>query len=126
MQIVYIMLCKLAMAKPYRHAQHLANEIEAARRERGLTFGRLAALAEVDTAQAWRICNAKFTTLNPGVLRICNAIGVMPEGDGGLVPPAGPGATEAKLAAEAVAAWDRTEAGAQLLTRVLRAFRSRA
>ena len=114
------------MAKPYLHVDALAKEIEAARCERGLTYGQLAALAEIDAAQAWRICRARFSTLNPGVLRICNAVGVRPEWSGGLIPPTTPGATETKLAAEVVAAWDRTEAGAQLLTRVLRAFRARA
>ncbi|HXA40284.1 MAG TPA: hypothetical protein VNW53_14895 [Phenylobacterium sp.] len=87
-----------------------------------MTFEQLGTLAEVDGAQAWRICRGDFTTLNPSVLKICNALGIEPEAEGLVVPAAKTTSVEAKLAAEVLAAWDRTEEGARLLTRVLRAF----
>lgn len=110
------------MAKQYPSASDLASQLEAARARRGLSYGRLGELAEVDTAHAWRICHGEFVTLSSSVLRICNALGVKTEGK---VPESssGPDGTEARLAAEVLAAWDRTEEGAQLLTRVLRALR---
>lgn len=112
------------MARRYRHVETLAAKIDAARESRGLTYDQLGAVAGIDVGQTWRICKAKFATLNPGVLKICNALGVRPEIDGLVVPDVGADGAEAKLAAEVVAAWDRTEAGARLLTRVLRALRS--
>jgi transcriptional regulator with XRE-family HTH domain len=110
------------MARRYPHASSLAIELERARLDRGLTYEQLGALAEVDTGQVWRICKGEFATLNPGVLRICSALGVQPN-DGGGNRGVSPLGVEATLAAEAVAAWDRTDTGAKLIMRVLRALR---
>lgn len=111
------------MAKHYPLVDALAKRIEAARIARTLSFERLGQMAEVNAAQAWRICQGDFATLNPSVLKICNALDLEPEGDV-KAQRAAANPIEARLAAEAIAAWDRTEAGARLLTRVLRAFRS--
>lgn len=110
------------MATPYPFVDQLASRLEAARKERRLSVARLGKLAGVDGAQAWRICRGDFATLNPGVLKICNELGVTPRG--AMFPVSeGLDGIEAQLATEAVAAWDRTEAGAQLVLRVLRALR---
>ena len=112
------------MAKRYPFVDALHERIEAARMARGLSFERLGALADVNAAQVWRICQGDFATLNPSVLKICKVLGLSPDDVdwAAATPVADP--IEAQLAAEAIAAWDRTDAGARLLTRVLRALRS--
>lgn len=109
------------MAKRYPFVERLASRLAAARKDRALSYAQLGALAEVDRAQAYRICLGQFATLNPGVLRICSALGVAPEGGTDAADPLE--GMEAQLAAEAIAAWDRTKEGAQLVMRVLRALR---
>jgi transcriptional regulator with XRE-family HTH domain len=110
------------MTKHYEHASDLAREIKARRQARALSFEKLGVLAGVDVAQAFRICRGEFKTLNPSVLRICNVLGIQPEADGMVLPLRGDSAAEAMLSAEVLTAWDRTEAGAELLKRVLRAL----
>lgn len=110
------------MAKHYPFVDDLASRLDAARAKRGLSYGRLGEMAEVDTAHVWRICRGEFATLSSSVLKICNELDVKPQGKVPTNASALDG-TEARLAAEVIAAWDRTEAGAQLLTRVLRALR---
>lgn len=110
------------MAKRYEHVSALAQEIAARRQEQALSFEKLGLLAGVDVAQAFRICRGEFKTLNPSVLKICKALGIQPKADGMVLQPAGGSATEAMLSAEVLTAWDRTEAGAELLKRVLRAL----
>lgn len=109
------------MAKQYPSARALGKRIDGARSARRLSYARLGHLAQVNGAQAWRICRGEFATLNPSVLRICSVLHLRPDEAWAAAP--GPDPVEAQLAAEAIAAWDRTEAGAVLLTRVLRAFR---
>lgn len=76
----------------------------------------------MDVAQAFRICRGEFKTLNPSVLKICNALEIQPEADGMALQPRGDNEMEVMLSAEVLTAWDRTEAGAMLLKRVLRAL----
>lgn len=109
------------MAKQYPSARALGKRIDGARSTRRLSYARLGQLAQVNGAQAWRICRGEFATLNPSVLRICSVLRLRP--DEAWAAATAPDPVEAQLAAEAIAAWDRTEAGAELLTRVLRAFR---
>jgi transcriptional regulator with XRE-family HTH domain len=110
------------MAKRYEHASTLSRAISARRQERGLSFEKLGVLSGVNGAQAFRICRGEFKTLNPSVLRICNALGIQPEADGMALQPRGDNEIEVMLSAEVLTAWDRTEAGAMLLKRVLRAM----
>lgn len=114
------------MAKRYEHASTLSKAISVRRRERNLSFENLGFLAGVDGAQAFRICRGEFKTLNPSVLKICNVLGIQPEADGMALQPRGDNEMEAMLSAEVLTAWDRTEAGAMLLKRVLRALHRNA
>ena len=111
------------MTQRYPHALNLARQIEAARRERSLGFERLGVLARVDGSQTFRICRGEFKTLNPSVLRICNALGIQPLADGHAVPRRGESGLALMLSAEVLAVWDRTEVGAKRLQRILRALR---
>lgn len=108
------------MAKGYPHIVALARVIADRRVALGLSFTQLGALAGVDGGQAFRVCRGEFKTLNPSVLKICNALDIQPKGSQPLVQA--DISIEAMLAAEAIRAWDRTESGAHLLTRVLRAI----
>lgn len=110
------------MAKRYKHASTLARTISARRCERALSFENLGVLAGVDGAQVFRICRGEFKTLNPSVLKICNVLEIQPEADGITLQPRGENEMEAMLSAEVLTAWDRTEAGAMFLKRVLRAL----
>lgn len=110
------------MAKRYEHAASLSQQISLGRRQRGLSFKQLGILADVNAAQVFRICRGEFKTLNPSVLRICNVLCIQPEGDRMMLHPSGNDQMEAMLSAEVLTAWDRTEAGAMLLKRVLRAL----
>ena len=112
------------MARRYPHAPELARRIEAGRLERSLSFQDLGILAFVDGSQAFRICRGEFKTLNPGVLRICNALGIRPSAEGHAVPQPREGDYASMLSTEVLASWDRTEAGAKRLRRILRALRS--
>ncbi|KPF55364.1 hypothetical protein IP65_04340 [Novosphingobium sp. AAP1] len=114
------------MAKRYEHTLSLAKAISARRRERGLTFEQLGFLSDVNAAQAFRICRGEFKTLNPSVLKICNALEIEPETDGMARQRFGDTAIEAMLSAEVLTAWDRTVAGAKLIKRVLRALHGEA
>ena len=110
------------MAKRYQHASTLSKTISARRSERALSFENLGVLAGVDSAQAFRICRGEFKTQNPSVLRICNVLEIQPDPDGMTLQPRGENEIEAMLSAEVLTAWDRTEAGAKFLKRVLRAL----
>ena len=110
------------MAKHYEHVSILSREISARRQERDLSFENLGFLAGVDGAQAFRICRGEFKTLNPSVLKICNALGIQPAADGITLQPRGTNEMEVMLSSEVLTAWDQTEAGAMLLKRVLRAL----
>lgn len=110
------------MAKHYKHALTLSRQISLGRRQRTLSFEQLGILADVNAAQVFRICRGEFKTLNPSVLRICNVLCIQPEGEGMTLRPSGNDQTESMLSAEVLTAWDRTEAGAMLLKRVLRAL----
>jgi hypothetical protein len=111
------------MAREYEHVSALAREIRTRREEKALSFEKLGHLAGVDAAQAFRICRGEFKTLNPSVLKMCNALGVQPKADEMALQSLGNGATEAMLSTEVLSAWDRTDAGAKFLVRVLRALR---
>ena len=110
------------MAKRYEHASELAKEISARRHERALSFEKLGLFADVDVSQTFGICRGEFRTLNPSVLKICNVLEIQPQADGMTLQPKGANATEVRLSAEVLSAWDRTEAGANFLVRVLRAL----
>lgn len=110
------------MAMRYQHASTLSKKIRERRLERKLSFENLGVLAGVDGAQVFRICRGEFKTLNPSVLKICNVLGIQPKADGMALQPRGANEMEAMLSAEVLTAWDRTEAGAILLKRVLRAL----
>lgn len=111
------------MAQRYPHASSLAEQISAKRRKRALSFEQLGVLADVDGSQVFRICRGDFKTLNPSVLKICNALGLQPLANGLAVPAPQVDDQAAMLSAEVLAAWDRTDAGAKKLKRVLRALR---
>jgi hypothetical protein len=111
------------MSKRYPHAASLAEQIAAKRRARALSFERLGALASVDASQAFRICRGEFKTLNPSVLKICNALGIHPPAEGYAYPQAEESNQAAMLSAEVLSSWDRTDAGALRLRRILRALR---
>lgn len=110
------------MAKRYEHASSLSEQIRARQRERSLSFEKLGVLAGVDGSQVFRICRGEFKTLNPSVLKICNVLGIQPKADGLVLHPSGASEMEAMLSAEVLTAWDRTDSGAMLLKRVLRAL----
>lgn len=111
------------MAQRYSHASSLAAQISARRQKRALSFEQLGLLAGVDGSQVFRICRGDFKTLNPSVLKICNALGIQPLAEGLAIPAPQVGDHAAMLSAEVLAAWDRTDAGAKKLKRVLRALR---
>lgn len=111
------------MAKNYEHISGLAKEISVRRQKQSLSYENLGFMAGVDVAQTFRICRGEFKTLNPSVLKICNVLQIEPKADGMVLQAVGNSATEAMLSAEVLTAWDRTEAGAELLKRVLRALR---
>ena len=111
------------MARRYPHASAVAAELDARRRERALGFEALGILSGVDGSQAFRICRGEFKTLNPSVLKICNALGVRPHSDCYALPLAGEDGQASMLSAEVLATWDRTESGAKRLQRILRALR---
>ncbi len=110
------------MAKRYKHASTLSRAISARRLDRALSYENLGVLSGVDGAQTFRICRGEFKTLNPSVLKICNTLGIQPEADGLALQPTGSNEMEVMLSAEVLTAWDRTEAGALFLKRVLRAL----
>lgn len=110
------------MARPYEHARSLAEEISARRQKMALSYEQLGVLADVDGSQVFRICRGDFKTLNPSVLKICNVLGIQPKADGVALRPSGDDEVAAMLCAEVLAAWDRTEAGARRLKKVLRAL----
>lgn len=112
------------MAQRYPHAFSLAEEISSKRRKRALSFEQLGVLAGVDGSQVFRICQGDFRTLNPSVLRICNALDIQPSAEGLALPTPQLDDQAAMLSAEVLAAWDRTDAGAKKLKRVLRALRN--
>ena len=111
------------MARPYAHVVSLAGELRGQRERRSLSFNDLGRLSGVDGAQAFRICRGEFKTLNPSVLKICNALGVRPQSDGWPVLATRPNQNAEMLATEVLAAWDHTDTGAKKLQRVLRALR---
>ncbi len=111
------------MARRYAHVVSLAEEISLRREKRGLSFEELGKLAAVDVAQTFRICRGEFKTLNPSVLKICNALGIRPQLDGWAMPVAPPNRHAEMLSVEVLAAWDNTDAGAKRLQRILRALR---
>ena len=110
------------MAKPYKYASSLAKEIDDRRKKRSLSFEKLGVLSDVDTAQTFRICRGDFRTLNPSVLKICNALDVVPDLGEANKSPSHPNELEKMLSAEVLAAWDKTDAGEMFLKRVLRAL----
>ncbi|MFM9975976.1 MAG: helix-turn-helix domain-containing protein [Beijerinckiaceae bacterium] len=110
------------MAKLYKNGSALASEIRTCREARGISYEKLALTADVNVAQAFRICQGDFKTLNPSVLKICNTLGVQPKADSPDAHPASDEATAALLSSEVLTAWDHTQAGAELLIRVLRAL----
>jgi hypothetical protein len=110
------------MARSYKYAPELAREISVRRQERALSYEKLGILSDVDVAQAFRICRGDFKTLNPSVMKICNALGIQPRTPGMVTRPIGRSVAEAMLSAEVLTAWDGTEEGAELLRRVLRAL----
>ncbi len=111
------------MAEQYEHAPRLAKEISDRRHDLSLSFEKLGLLSDVDTSQVYRICRGEFRTLNPSVLKICSVLGISPVADGTVLRPKGSNAIETRLSAEVLSAWDKTEAGAKVLIRVLRALR---
>ena len=111
------------MAFHYAHVSALAEEMRSKRVQRDLSFDELGTLAGMDRSQAFRICTGRFKTLNPGVLRICSALGIHPRANGHAIQQIDDGNFAAMLSAEVLAAWDRTEAGAMRLRRILRALR---
>jgi transcriptional regulator with XRE-family HTH domain len=110
------------MARRYLHVSLLAEEICAKRRQRSLSFQQLGVLAGVHGSQVFRICRGDFKTLNPSVLKICNALGIQPPAEGHALPEPRTSGVAAMLSAEVLAAWDRTDAGAKKLQRILRAL----
>lgn len=110
------------MARSYGHIDDLAAKMERTRLRVGLSFASLGKLAGVDQGQAYRICNGQFSTLNPSVLKICNALGLSPQTD-----PVGGQPDRAEdlaeiLRREVILAWDGTRAGAMRIRRVLKAL----
>ena len=101
----------------------LAREIDANRLKRSLAFEALGILADVDGSQAFRICQGEFKTLNPSVLRICNALGIQPPAESHVIPRSSESGLASMLSAEVLAAWDQTDVGAKRLRRILRALR---
>ena len=114
------------MARPYLHAEDLARSLEAARREKRLSYKALGNQAQVDQAQAFRICTGEFRTLGANVLRICNALGVRPPREGKTPPASWTSVDWVETIDELAATWAKKPASARKLAGVLRAIRDYA
>jgi hypothetical protein len=114
------------MAKSYPYRAQLAQRLRDARRDQGISYAALGAHADVDPAQALRICRGQFVTLNPGVLRVCKTLRVSVDQDLVIGPALTKSAAGNQLKAELMASWDKTDEGALGLIALLRAARGLA
>ncbi len=96
--------------------EKLAFKVRAALERKGLSHASLAALADVDPSQISRISRGQFRRISENVMRVCKELGI--EVAGGPVVQDDPLARY--LQAEVLKVWDKTPAGAERLTRLLR------
>lgn len=109
--------------KPNREEREkLAVAIRRRWQKSDLTNAQLAAAAQVDPGQTSRILDGQFSTVGGNVLRICNVLGLNPQGDWSLDLTPGQArkhAAWAKLEASVRRAWDETPQGADRLVAVI-------
>ena len=102
--------------------EKLVESIRRRRAKTSLSNAELATIASVDPGQTSRILDGKFRTVSGNVLRICNALGIDPHGEGSY--EATPKevrerAAGVKLEAAVRRAWDQTPQGAEQLVAVI-------
>jgi transcriptional regulator with XRE-family HTH domain len=93
-----------------------------ARRERlGMTVAEVARASDVHASQVSRILLGQFSTLSHSVVRICTVLGIDPATAGEAEQPTSlePDVATRRLHERLLAAWDRTPADADRLSRFL-------
>lgn len=95
----------------------LARQLEARRREEGLTHDRIAQALNLNQSQVSRACSGDFASLNETIMRICIFLGVSAPGWQFPVE-----SDEYKLTAGILGIWKRTPEDTARLLRLLRSI----